>query len=154
MPEPRTQTWSINGQVLEEGKTWDLGVINVSAEEIIAFAKVLDPLPFHTDPEAAARSHFRTLVAPGTMMYSEFHKKAFIPLFLPSIMAGTGILNWQFYKPHYPATDYFGTLTARTVDLNVQRGTVKVIWHFDFRDAEGHAAQELQSSIIHRLDPA
>ncbi len=37
----------------------------VTAEEIIAFAKEFDPQPFHTDPEAAKNTIFKGLAASG-----------------------------------------------------------------------------------------
>ena len=39
--------------------------LTVSAEEIIAFAQLYDPQPFHTDIEAAKTSIFQGLAASG-----------------------------------------------------------------------------------------
>lgn len=148
-----SDVFSVNGRSLSLGTEFDLGELNVSPEEIISFAHVVDPLPFHVDEEAARKSHFKTLVASGPMMYSEFHKRAFIPLFGPSIMAGRGILEWMFYKPHFPDRSYFGTLTVLSLEPHLDKGNVTVQWHFLFRDGRGHLAQELKVAIIHRLDP-
>jgi len=154
MPETKTNIPTLCGHPLTNGNTWDLGELNVSAGEIIAFAHVVDPLPFHIDPEAARKSQFGTLVASGPMMYSEFHKRALIPLFGASILAGAGISDWHFIQPHYPDTSYFGTLTALDVQLRPDKGIAKVHWHFVFRDAKGELAQELKVRILHQLDPA
>lgn len=47
------------------GTVTDLGATHFSAEEILAFARAFDPQPFHTDSDAAARSHFGALCASG-----------------------------------------------------------------------------------------
>ncbi len=47
------------------GEVWDLGQREVSAEEIVAFARQYDPQPFHTDVAAAENSFFGSLIASG-----------------------------------------------------------------------------------------
>jgi len=47
------------------GKRRELGRHTVSEEEIVRFAREFDPQPFHTDPEAAAGSHFGGIIASG-----------------------------------------------------------------------------------------
>lgn len=52
------------GQI-EIGKRIVLGSKTFSAEEIIAFAQLYDPQPFHTDPEASKTGPFGALAASG-----------------------------------------------------------------------------------------
>jgi acyl dehydratase len=47
----------------EVGDISDMGSYRFTAAEIVAFARQFDPQPFHTDPEAAARSPFGGLIA-------------------------------------------------------------------------------------------
>jgi acyl dehydratase len=47
------------------GDTVTLGSHLFTAEEIIRFAQAYDPQPFHSNPEAARRSHFGALCASG-----------------------------------------------------------------------------------------
>lgn len=42
-----------------------IGSHTFTEEAILAFARLYDPQPFHTDPEAAASSHFAGLCASG-----------------------------------------------------------------------------------------
>ena len=49
----------------EAGESADMGSHCFTEEEIIAFARQFDPQPFHTDPQAAARSAFGGLIASG-----------------------------------------------------------------------------------------
>jgi acyl dehydratase len=52
------------------GEVFEFGDRLITAEEIVEFARRYDPQPFHTDPAAAARSHFGGLVASGWMTAS------------------------------------------------------------------------------------
>ncbi len=152
MPEISPSTISISGHAISLDSVWELGELNTSLEEVITFAKVIDPLPFHTDPEAAAKSHFGRLIAPGTMMYSEYHKRAFIPMFLESIIAGQSVKEWNFYYPHFPDTSYFCTLSISEIDFREDTGLVSVTWHFEMRNAKGKLVQEVHPQILHRVD--
>lgn len=49
----------------EIGAARDLGRHRFEADDIIAFARAYDPQVFHTDPQAAKRSHFGGLCASG-----------------------------------------------------------------------------------------
>ncbi|WP_226358400.1 molybdopterin-dependent oxidoreductase [Pseudonocardia sp. ICBG601] len=50
---------------LVEGATFTTGTHELTAEEIVAFARDFDPQPFHTDADAAAGTFFDGLVASG-----------------------------------------------------------------------------------------
>ena len=50
---------------IDIGGKRELGSHSFSAEEIKRFANAWDPQPFHTDEEAAAKSHFGALCASG-----------------------------------------------------------------------------------------
>jgi acyl dehydratase len=56
------------------GDRRELGRYTFSAADIKQFASRYDPQPFHTDEEAAARSHFGGLVASGWHTASIFMK--------------------------------------------------------------------------------
>ncbi len=47
------------------GQRFELGLTSVSEAEIIEFARLYDPQPFHVDPAAAALSPFGGVVASG-----------------------------------------------------------------------------------------
>ncbi|WP_322865253.1 MaoC family dehydratase [Aquicoccus sp. G2-2] len=50
---------------LSVGFTHETGTVQLSEEEIIAFAKQYDPQPFHTDRKAAADSIYGGIIASG-----------------------------------------------------------------------------------------
>lgn len=52
-------------QDLTEGRTFDLGVLRLSSDEIMAFARDFDPQPQHLDAEAAAKTVLGGLCASG-----------------------------------------------------------------------------------------
>ena len=47
------------------GATYDCGIVSVSEDEIVSFARQFDPQPFHVDPGAAALGPFGGLIASG-----------------------------------------------------------------------------------------
>lgn len=50
---------------IEVGETWVSRSYAMTQEEIISYARQNDPQPMHTDPEAAARGRFGTVIASG-----------------------------------------------------------------------------------------
>jgi len=152
MPKVSTHLHTINGHPIHSASSWKLQPLTVSESEIISFAKVVDPLPFHTSVEEAKKSHFGTLVAPGTMMYSELHKRDFIPLFGSSILAGQGIYSWMFYQPHYPDHTYSCTLKVLDLVIREEKQLVSVFWHFPIYDEQGKLVQEVKVKVLHKLD--
>ena len=50
---------------LEPGQTTQLGHVDVTREEVLAFARRYDPQPFHLSDDEAAKTHFGRLAASG-----------------------------------------------------------------------------------------
>lgn len=149
MPEAHPDTVVLNGHEVHPGKAFHLGVIRHTEQQIIDFARVVDPLPIHIDPEAGRRSIFGGLIASGSMLYIEAHRTWFIHMFGPSIVCGLGVRNWNFTKPHYPETDYKATLTARELIRNPDRPTVQVEWYYTFHGEDGTLVQDLELPVLH-----
>jgi acyl dehydratase len=59
------QTAQLHLEDFVPGAVLPLGSIGVDEEQILAFGRAFDPLPFHTDPEQAAESEFGGLIASG-----------------------------------------------------------------------------------------
>ncbi|MER5700759.1 MaoC/PaaZ C-terminal domain-containing protein [Micromonospora sp. NPDC002296] len=57
---------------LTPGRTFDLGVVLVDGDEMVAFARRFDPQWYHVDPEQAAASHHGGLIASGFYTVSLF----------------------------------------------------------------------------------
>jgi acyl dehydratase len=78
------------------------GEYRVTSEEILEFGRRFDPQPFHTDPEAAARSHFGGLVAPGCLTFSI--RTALVNQLgaRPALVAGLGVEKLDLPNPVRP----------------------------------------------------
>jgi acyl dehydratase len=66
--KPGTFTTPIDQRFFEDyspGAVYEFGSIPVEEAEIVSFARRFDPQPFHTDPEAAAKSMYGGLIASG-----------------------------------------------------------------------------------------
>jgi acyl dehydratase len=61
---------------VEIGRRWRYGRYEVTAEEIVEFARQFDPQPFHLDEAAARRTLFGGLVASGWHTGSMFIRMA------------------------------------------------------------------------------
>lgn len=58
----------------KQGETIELGSWLFTEDDIIRFAKVFDPQPFHIDREAAKESHFRGIISSGWLTASIWMK--------------------------------------------------------------------------------
>ncbi|WP_164905023.1 MaoC/PaaZ C-terminal domain-containing protein [Streptomyces cyaneus] len=96
---------------LRPGAVFDLGNAKVSKEEILDFGRRFDPLPLHTDEEAAATSRFGGLIASG------FHTAAVLQRLLvdavfsrAALIAGREIESLRMRAPVRPGDVLHGTL--------------------------------------------
>ena len=64
-----------------EGEVLELGSVQVTVEEIVAFARQFDPQPFHLDSAAAGQSIYGGLIASGLHTASLFTR-----LFVTSVL--------------------------------------------------------------------
>src|ERR671911_3001873 len=115
---------------LRVGQVVDLGSITVEEEDILAFARLWDPQPFHVDPEAAKESVFGGLIASG------WHTGAmWMRLYVDSLLDGAasmgspGIEELRWLAPVRPGDTLSGRLTileATPSQRRADRGTVRV----------------------------
>ncbi|OUW30185.1 MAG: hypothetical protein CBD27_02015 [Rhodospirillaceae bacterium TMED167] len=104
------------GEVL----TW--GSLGVTAEEIVRFGIEFDPIPIHTDADAAADSQFGTLIASGwhvaalmqRMQYECYIKRS-------SVIASPGVDGMAFLAPVRPGDE----LSLRAEITKVRRSQSK-----------------------------
>jgi acyl dehydratase len=85
------------------GDTFELGARSLTQDQIIAFARDYDPQPFHTDPEAAKKSGFGTLIASGWQTVGVFMSLLVHGLVNDTVSLGSpGIEGIQWLKPVKP----------------------------------------------------
>ncbi|MSO64808.1 MAG: MaoC family dehydratase [Alphaproteobacteria bacterium] len=94
------------------GETSNFGRYEMTAAEIIEFARKYDPQPFHTDPEAAKATSFGGLIASGWHTCG-----AFMNMMVHNSLAGAGLGS--------PGVDELRWLKpVRPGDILSVRGTV------------------------------
>lgn len=119
---------------LKPGESFTSPSTTLTKDDIVAFARVYDPQPFHLDEDAAARSHFGELVAGGfqtaSLAWALAQKTG---VFASCSIAGLGIdrvLRWR--KP-VRASDtlrcQFELLSKRASVSQSNRGIA--VWRFD-----------------------
>jgi acyl dehydratase len=74
----------------------------VTESEIIEFAKIWDPMPFHLDPIAAKESPYKGLTASGAHVYSIFVKLAHKQERKMAVIAALGVESMNFSNPVRP----------------------------------------------------
>lgn len=96
---------------LRPGAVFDLGSAKVSKEEILDFGRRFDPLPLHTDEDAAAGSRFGGLIASG------FHTAAILQRLVvdtvfsrAAVIAGREISSLRMRAPVRPGDVLSGTM--------------------------------------------
>lgn len=113
----------------ETGGVERYGAYAVTEAEIIEFAKAYDPLPFHTDPQAAKDSPYGALTAPGLLTCSIFMRLLVDHVLLDAASMGSpGVDQVRWLKPVY-AGDTLSvrqqTLSTRVLESRPEMGLVK-----------------------------
>lgn len=133
------------------GKTYDLGTTSLSEEDIIAFAKAFDPLDFHTDKEAAEKSHFKGLIASGPHIFNYIHRTKWIGLFGKSVICGLEVNHWKFIKPIFANMPVHSHVTIMDVKPNLEKRYATVKWFYEFKNDKGEMLQSLEMTVLHRV---
>lgn len=90
---------------LTPGLTFRLGRRQLSAEEIIDFARQWDPMPFHVDEAYAARTAFGGLIASGVQTIAVAQRLLFDALMIDTaVIAGLAVDDLRMHRPVRPST--------------------------------------------------
>ena len=133
------------------GKEFDFGTTILSEEEIIAFAQQWDPIPFHIDREAAAKSIFKGIVASGPHLFMATHRREWISRFKDTLVAGMGIDKWRLIKPVYAGMPVHCKVKIVKVEPAKSGKTQKVLWSYLFTDDKGETVQTLEMTVLHKV---
>ncbi len=126
----------------------------IDREELVAFARVWDPLPFHVD-ESAGRTAFGSLTAPGLYMLAI--KQRLIHRMKPwAVIASMGYDEVRFLAPLRPGdtvTLKAEWLERRPSSSKPDRGIVK--FQFSLINQSGATVmRHLDTVLIRRREPA
>jgi acyl dehydratase len=110
------------------GRVFELGTIDVTADEIIEFATKYDPQPFHIDPEAAEQSPFGGLIASGWHTCALFMRLLFDGILHDSSSQGSpGMDELRWLAPVRPGDRLSGRSIVEEANPSAtkpNRGTV------------------------------
>jgi acyl dehydratase len=110
------------------GRVFELGSIDVTADEIVEFATKYDPQPFHVDPVAAERSPFGGLIASGWHTCALYMRLLYDGILHDSSSQGSpGMDELRWLAPVRPGDRLTGVLTVEEANPSAtkpHRGTV------------------------------
>ncbi|HVC24158.1 MAG TPA: MaoC family dehydratase [Acidimicrobiales bacterium] len=137
------------------GDVYDVGVVEVTEAEIIAFGRAFDPQSFHVDPELAKTTVFGGIVASGwhtCAMYMRMYVDALLAR--SACLGSPGIDQIRFLRPVRPGDVLSGraTVVDSTPGRRAGRGTVRM--HCELFDAEGTAVLTMTALTMFATRPA
>jgi len=101
---------------LTPGQVFDFGTLSLTEADIIAFATLYDPQPFHIDPIAARESLFGTLVASGLHTLAACFGRIMGSGLFGAISEGGNRIDTRWPAPLHPDE----TITIRTEVLDTK----------------------------------
>jgi acyl dehydratase len=143
------QTLSVlHAEDLTVGRSFATGSWDVTADDIVRFARDWDPVPIHVDEEAAARSPFGGLIASGlhTMAiavrlgYDNFAADV-------AIYAGRAIHELRMLKPVRPGMTLTGSIQILEQRLR-DDGRGVISWRNRLVDGDGDHVMEFVAEVL------
>ncbi len=132
-------------------KSFDLGTVILSEQDIIDYAKLNDPLEFHTNKEAALKSVFKGFVASGSQILNTFHRQSWGKMFGETVICGVEINNWIFLKPVYANQTIKGETTIVYFQTQRRKKHCVITWRYEFTDEKGELVQTLEITVMHSI---
>lgn len=120
----------------------------VLEEELIAFAKKWDPLPMHTDPEAARASPYGGLIASSTYTHAVASLLGHQIAARPVIIAG-GESKSRYLQPVRPGDRLAATsecVFKRESRTKADRGIARFV--VTMQNQKGERVLELESTVV------
>lgn len=148
-PSPSLLHW----EDVTVGETVAFGRKRVTREEIVAFARVFDPQPFHLDEEAAKESIVGRLCASGwhscvilmRMLVDEVLGKA-------AGLGAPGLDEVKWLKPVLPGDEFTGRCTCISKRVLKSRPGVGVCqMHFEMLNQSGDVVMTWEVAQLYRL---
>ncbi|HXP53077.1 MAG TPA: MaoC/PaaZ C-terminal domain-containing protein [Bacteroidia bacterium] len=136
---------------LKHGQVLDFGSITLSEDEIMDYARLFDPLPFHIDKKIAEQSPFKGLISSGPQVFNTMYIRKWIPLFGNTVLCGLEINNWKFMAPIYANQTTTCKVTIIYLRKNEEKKHVVITWRYEFFGPEGEMAQTAEVTVMHKL---
>jgi acyl dehydratase len=138
----------LHAEDLTVGRSFAIGSWDITAEDIVHFARDWDPVPIHIDEEAASQSPFGGLIASGlhTMAiavrlgYDNFAAGV-------AIHAGRAIHELRLLKPVRPGMKLTGSIQILEQRLRGD-GLGVISWRNQLVDADGDRVMEFVAEVL------
>ncbi|MFF7647506.1 MaoC/PaaZ C-terminal domain-containing protein [Streptomyces canus] len=133
---------------LRPGTVFDLGSTQISKEEILDFGRRFDPLPLHTDEDAAAASRFGGLIASGFHTTAVFQRLVVDAVFSrAAVIAGREITSLRMRAPVRPGSVLHGSMEIVEVRAR-DDGTAVVHSRGTLANGSGTVVLELEGTTL------
>ena len=111
---------------LKIGMTVDTAPVVIEKEKMLAFARIYDNIPLHTDEEYAKTTPFGKLIAPGVLSFlSVWAKYLEVDFFGEDLLAGKST-KIEWLKPVYADDVLSGKVTiTNLIKRNAKNGLVE-----------------------------
>jgi acyl dehydratase len=135
---------------LAVGQRFELGSYTITEGEIVGFAKRYDPVPIHTDKEAAAKGPYGGLIASGFNTLAIYQR-----LIVEAVCTQVaGIVGRSFevrlFRPVRPGTLLTGNSQIQSVTLRPERRDGIVVFRTELTDGSGQTILTLVlDALIH-----
>lgn len=129
----------------EVGQVFDLGRYQITAEEIIAFAREFDPQEFHLSEEAAKSSVLGGLAASGWQTCALLVRMATDAYINASAAMGSnGMDEVKWLKPVYAGETLTGTMTVMSKRVSSKRPEMGILkCHWELFNSEGEKKTDM-----------
>lgn len=122
---------------LAVGQRFELGSYTISEEEIVRFAMQYDPVPIHTDKEAAAAGPFGGLIASGFNTLA-IYQRLIVEAVWTQVAGIVGrSLEVRFSRPVRPGTLITGHSQIQSTTLRPERRDGIVTFRTELTDGSG-----------------
>ena len=136
---------------LKLNQVFDFGTITLSDDDIINYAKLNDPLTFHTDKKIAEQSIFKGLVASGSHIFNAFYNKVWVPMLGHTVICGLELNNWKFIKPIYANQPISCKVTIAELRPNEEKKHVVITWRYQFFNPKNEMVQTADVTVMHKM---
>ncbi len=133
---------------LSVGMTVTTAPAVIEREKMLAFARLYDPIPLHTDEEYAKATRFGGLIAPGVMSFMSVWARYLEVDFLGRELVAGKSTKIEWLRPVYPGDVLTGTVTiTELAKRNPRNGLVTL--SIDVRNQDGVLVlQNLTESVV------
>ena len=138
------------------GQVYETSAITLEQDDIVQFGKQYANLPYHTDPEAARKTTFAGLVAPGYQTAAlTFELFVDLGLFRASGMGSPGIDKLRWLKPVRPGDALH--VSAEVIEVSPAQSTSgrnAVRFRYDTINQDGDKVMTVTSLHFLKRRPA